>query len=240
MLSNSSHYEPLTLQDLDGLSERLHALSSLNLEIEKGIGRLGSRRDTSSFRSQLHDCVSRAADLASKVGHELPEFSGRNKDKMRHVFARELRRLQQLGRDLAMQERRILTIAQMDAAERESEHETVDIPEGDQREQIAMEVSQAERQMIEERKSALKEIESDVIQLNDMMKDLSYLVDEQQEFIDSIESNITHSKGNVSKGESEITRAARWQSQSRKRLCVLLFVFLGVMVILVSLVYILR
>ena len=91
-------------------------------------------------------------------------------------------------------------------------------------------------QAIKEKQAAIHQIERDVVLLNDMFKDLNYLVVEQQVGIDLIENNIHVAKDQTAKGHAELVDASDYQSASRRQMCyicIILLVVIGVVLAIV-------
>ncbi len=76
--------------------------------------------------------------------------------------------------------------------------------EDKQHQQQKMQFAQIEIERIQEKQAAIQQIEKDVVQLNEMFHDLSYLVQEQQVGIDNIENNITVTKEETKTAHTEL------------------------------------
>lgn len=93
-------------------------------------------------------------------------------------------------------------------------------------------------QIIKERHQGIKEIETKVVELNEMFRDLSIIVDEQGVEIDNIEAHISNAEHYVSQGVEEVASAEKKQRSARTKLCciaLIIVIVIGV-VIVVSLV----
>jgi t-SNARE complex subunit (syntaxin) len=71
------------------------------------------------------------------------------------------------------------------------------------------------------------------------MKDISLLVEEQQEAVDTLEHNIQSTTNSVQEGSEQIGLAAQHQKSSRKWMCWLLLILLITALVLV-LVFVLK
>ena len=91
--------------------------------------------------------------------------------------------------------------------------------------------------IIKERHKGIKEIETKVVELNEMFRDLSIMVDEQGIEIDNIESHIANAEQYTSQGVQEIASAEKSQRSARTKLCciALIIVVVIAVVILVAL-----
>jgi len=146
---------------------------------------------------------------------------------------KELTITQELANSLARSER-----VTRDAAEelRTSGGGSVRIQIMEDNDGIMLEALDDDVATLEEREIQLRRVEQDVCLINDMMKDMSFLVDEQQTHVDNIESNITSTKYNVEKGEKHIISASLYQKATRKCMLMVGGVFALVLIIVLSVV----
>lgn len=93
--------------------------------------------------------------------------------------------------------------------------------------QVNLEIMEPELVMLEEREEGLRVIAKDVLQVNEMMKDLAFLVEEQQTDIDFIHDNVSSAHAYVDRGETELITASAHQRSSRSRMCYLLLILLA-------------
>lgn len=89
--------------------------------------------------------------------------------------------------------------------------------------------------MIQQRDQEISRIESGILDINSIFKDLSSLVVDQGQMINTIESNIYNVETNVKLGSQELTRALEYQRKKAK-LCFYLFFFLF-MLLLVTIMF---
>lgn len=85
---------------------------------------------------------------------------------------------------------------------------------------------------LEQRHAEIQKLNRDVLELFELFKDLSVLVDLQQESLDVIDNHIAHARDHVDRGEVELDSAADYQKKARKRRCCLLFIVLIVLGVL--------
>ncbi|XP_053393858.1 syntaxin-12-like isoform X1 [Mercenaria mercenaria] len=86
-------------------------------------------------------------------------------------------------------------------------------------------------EMIQERESAIKQLESDIMDVNQIFKDLGMLVHEQGEVLDSIEANVEHATIHVEEGNKQLSAAQNYQSKARRKKCCLIVVLLVILAI---------
>ncbi|XP_035788536.1 syntaxin-12-like isoform X2 [Anopheles albimanus] len=81
-----------------------------------------------------------------------------------------------------------------------------------------------EHKRLVEREQEILDIETTVVDVNHIMRDLSNLVNHQSEGIDSIENSITVAAENVEKGTDELGKAATYQNKYRSKVLILLII----------------
>lgn len=91
---------------------------------------------------------------------------------------------------------------------------------------------QFEQDMLLEREQRFRQIEADVLDVNQIMKELSSITNQQAEVIDTIENTIEHTVSNVESGATELAKAAEYQNRYRRKVLILLIIaiVLGVIV----------
>ncbi|XP_075067754.1 t-SNARE domain-containing protein 1 isoform X4 [Mixophyes fleayi] len=75
------------------------------------------------------------------------------------------------------------------------------------------EITEEDLDQIREKEEAVKQIESDMLDVNQIMKDLASIVYDQGESIDSIESNIETASSNVESANRQLAKASQHQAK---------------------------
>ena len=73
---------------------------------------------------------------------------------------------------------------------------------------------QEEEQNLEqlvERERAVKQIEADIMDVNQIFKDLAAMVHDQGDMVESIEANVEESSTRITEGTQQLLEAERWQ-----------------------------
>eukprot|EP00038_Savillea_parva_P007581 m.171126 g.171126 ORF g.171126 m.171126 type:complete len:243 (+) comp13336_c0_seq1:118-846(+) len=71
--------------------------------------------------------------------------------------------------------------------------------------------------IIRQRDEEVAKIESTMIEVNDIYRDLAQLVDEQGEALDNIENNMSLTDERVEKGAGQLVKASKYQKQARTK-----------------------
>jgi hypothetical protein len=82
--------------------------------------------------------------------------------------------------------------------------------------------------MIDEQSEDIYRLEENLEDLHSMYLDMATLVDEQQDGLDHISTNIGKSVSHVDKGVDELQKAEKYQKKARKKMCILIIIALSV------------
>ncbi|KAH9518851.1 Syntaxin-16 [Bulinus truncatus] len=72
---------------------------------------------------------------------------------------------------------------------------------------------------------------ADILDVNEIFRELGALVHTQGEVLDTIDSNVERAYTNVESGRDQLIKAAEYQRKSRKKMCCLIVILLVVAVI---------
>ncbi|XP_041484381.1 syntaxin-12-like isoform X2 [Lytechinus variegatus] len=89
--------------------------------------------------------------------------------------------------------------------------------------------------LIQEREEQIRQIEATMLDVNEIFKDLSMMVSEQGEMIDSIEANVDRAGDNVEEGTKQLATASKYQKKARKKMCCI-FMILAICAIVLALI----
>jgi len=92
-------------------------------------------------------------------------------------------------------------------------------------------------EQLQEREKAIRQLESDILDVNTIFKDLATLVHDQGEVVDSIEHNIESTQVRVQEGTEHLRQAETYKAMKRKKICYIIAVSLVLLVILVFVIW---
>lgn len=101
--------------------------------------------------------------------------------------------------------------------------------------QEQLQISRANRQMLNEREQEITHIVKSIQDLNDLFKDLAVMIEDQGTVVDRIDYNIERVSHSVQHGLTELEKAAKYQKTSRKMYVIacLIVIFLILFILLV-------
>merc|ERR1711872_497057 len=142
---------------------------------------------------------------------------------------------QRVQREAADREREGLA-----AAKQDSEVEKLPGPGegqglGQSRTQMMLEEEEKINQL-QERERSMRQLESDITDVNTIFKDLATMVHEQGDIVDSIESNIESTSVQVTTGTEQLRQAAVYQNKARRKKIILALIGLVILAILIAII----
>jgi len=194
------------------------------------------------LRSQLRQLQHYTGQLAKDTAGQLKQLSDTQvtdsgarlqRERLQDEFTKALNNFQRVQREAAEREREGLVAAkQSDSWALAGPGEEQQQQQGQSRTQLMIEEEERIGQL-EQREQSMRQLESDIVDVNTIFKDLATMVHEQGEIVDSIEQNIESTTVQVTTGTEQLRQAADYQSKARKKkiiLAVLGLVILGILV----------
>jgi len=246
-------------QELRKLQDSVQVFSRRVSQIDGIVKQIGTPRDNHTLRGRLRNSVDEAQLQMKEITAHVKrvnamDLSGASKKKYHTLrqkliedFMRTVKDFQSVSKLAAEREkapipetvlRKAQTGAEMDAQEKQA------LLEAERKEQAAQLENQ--RAYIDgvnlQRDDEIRQLEGNVVLVNEMFHDLAQIVKEQDALIDNIDSNVTHALDDVQEGEKQIDKAAEYQKKSRSKLCCILalvtvILLIVVLVIVLSVVF---
>ncbi|KAL4629360.1 syntaxin-12-like isoform X1 [Arapaima gigas] len=85
-------------------------------------------------------------------------------------------------------------------------------------------LTQEDLEMLKDRQASLHQLESDMIDMNEIFKDLSVMIQDQGDTLDGIQENMQRTEQRVEQGVEQLFQATNHQQRSRKKMCILALV----------------
>ncbi|XP_014678353.1 PREDICTED: syntaxin-12-like isoform X2 [Priapulus caudatus] len=117
-------------------------------------------------------------------------------------------------------------------ASTQSDDQLISLSTGGFQSQAQAQLEDVDLDLLQERETAVRRLEEDIQDVNQIFKDLGMMVHEQGEVIDSIEANVETATIHVEEGTSSLRKAAEHQSKSRKKALAILLVTLIIILVL--------
>lgn len=212
--------------------------------LEKAGRTLGTAKDNQSLRDKINDLQSGTNQRIETTTKDLQRLTvvvrGGDKqqklqlEKLTSDFKRVVQFYSKSQQSIAAKMKQVFLVnaSQLDDQAQSASLETSISVEQQQRQKQLQQSLQFEQDMLLEREQRFREIESNVLDVNHIMKELSNITHQQSEVIDSIENSIGRAVDNVEGGAEELVKAAEYQNRYRRKVLILLIiaVILGLIV----------
>ncbi|XP_054604342.2 syntaxin-7 isoform X1 [Nothobranchius furzeri] len=237
--------DPMAL--VQNISSNIQRITVLTSDMQRLVSLLGTEQDTSQLRHTLQQKQQQGNNLAKETDKLMKAFTALpigpdqrqrklQKERLLNDFSAALNSFQRTQRQAAEREREY--VARVRASSRVSsggqpEDSFGNAPQNYSQVQAQTEAfNEEDLRLIQERESAIRQLESDITDINDIFKDLGMMVHEQGDMIDSIEANVETADNCVQNASQQLTQAASYQQSHRKKICILLIVgAVGIVVI---------
>lgn len=231
--SNSTEFNSIC----DNIVTNIYTINSSWKTLENALKSLGTPRDNKGLRDKIH--VTQLSTnqiilvtpkelnrlkMILKKGEKQKEFQV---SKLTENFTEAMAKYHSMQKLVANKMKANLLI------ENSSDQFSEDNNAQQQQIQISKELA-FEQDLLVDRESRVKQIESDILDVNQIMRELSALVHEQHEYVDTIENSIDRATGHVEDGAQELLKASRYQTRYRRKLCILVIIAIVVVSVLIG------
>ncbi|XP_055594285.1 syntaxin-7 [Uranotaenia lowii] len=212
--------------------------------LEKANRTIGTPKDNQALRDKVHDIQTGTNQRISTTSKDLQRLTvvvrGGDKqqklqvEKLTSDFTHVVQMYSKSQQIIAAKMKQVLLVnaSQQDDFNQDSFGTASQEQLVQQQRQQMQQTMQFEQDMLLEREQRFRQIEADVLDVNQIMKELSSITLQQSEVVDTIENTIEHTVSNVESGASELEKAAEYQNRYRRKVLILLIiaVILGVII----------
>ncbi|CAH1369868.1 hypothetical protein MTP99_011354 [Tenebrio molitor] len=222
----------------DNVVTNIYTINSSLKSLDNALKTIGTRKDNQGLRNTIHVTqlsTNQIASVTSKNIHKLKQLVSKSEkqqqlqvEKLEENFKEAITRYYSLQKDLANKQKSNLLVSVS------IENDYTPEEESDQQRQAQLAREMAfEQDMLVEREARIKQIEADVLDVNEIMRELGSLVHAQTETIDTIENSIDHAAGNVEEATEQLVTASRYQNKYRRKLLILMLIGLVIVAIII-------
>ncbi|XP_060072605.1 syntaxin-7-like isoform X1 [Ylistrum balloti] len=246
---------------VNSISGNIQKISQHVAQMQRAVNQIGSSQDSDRLREQMHQAQTYTNQLAKDTNHELKELAHlpmpaseqskwrMQRDRLTDEFSNALKNFQTVQRSAAEKEKASVARARAHSSSttpgfndfsdiRPEEQQAA--PGFSQTRQILQMEEDVDLEMLQEREDSIKKLERDIVDVNQIFKDLGMLVHEQGEMLDSIEANVESAQIRVEEGTQQLSKARDYQSKARRKKCiciVILLVVLAVIAIIIAIYF---
>ncbi|KAL6095635.1 stx7 [Pungitius sinensis] len=232
--------EPSAL--VQNISSNIQKLTLLTSELQRAVSLLGTEHDSSQLPQTLQQKQQQGNQLAKETDRLIKAFSGLpvgpdqrqrklQKERLVNDFSAALNSFQKTQRQAADKERefvaRVRASSRVSGGHPDDGYGNAPVFFSEAQVQAQTEaITEEDLRLIQERELSIRQLESDITDVNDIFKDLGMMIHEQGDMIDSIEANVESADVHVQNATQQLSRAADYQRSSRKKMCILVIVLL--------------
>lgn len=237
----------------DNISCNIFSINNNVTALEKTSKEVGTHTDTPLLRDKIHATQQSTKELVNSTTKFLKELNAivakasrehrLQSERVRNEFQATIQRYDTLQKQLGPKMKHA-AMHQMQSTSRniwnddeEEEKQSLMDAERLQQQQNLQEELEFEQGLLLEREQRIREIESGMLDVNEILRDLAAMVHEQGDTIGSIEDNITSAAYNVEGGQQQLFKAASYQKAYRNKLCCLILVLVLVAIAITIIIY---
>lgn len=238
----------------------IQKLSQNVSSMQRMVNQLGTAQDSESLRGQLHQVQNYTSQLAKDTNQHLKDLATLHtnevgpeqkqhkvlKDRLTNDFSDALKNFQTTQRTAAQKEKESVMRARANSGIKGnpfgdkssgSGSNLIDLASPTQNQAQAQMVAlqmeeEVNLELLRLREQSVRKLESDIVDVNHIFKDLATMVHEQGEIIDSIEANVESATSHVSDGVQQLAKARSHQTAARKKMCIIIVVLLVVLTVI--------
>lgn len=219
----------------ESIAQNTGAVKTSYHTLERAMKIIGGPKDTVATRDKVHQIQSTTNSKIQATSKDLQRLTVvvRHGDKHQRLQVEKLtsefrdvvEHYSRSQKEIAAKMKGILLInaSQSDDLNQQATNTDTDLQFHQAQKQVQQNL-EFEKGMLQERESRIRQIEDDVLDVNQIMKELSLLINQQGDGIETIEGSIDHTASNIEAGASELLKAAELQTRYRRKVAILLII----------------
>ncbi|XP_013384958.1 syntaxin-7 isoform X2 [Lingula anatina] len=239
----------------DQVSSNVFTINNHATSLERALRQIGSDRDSKELRDRIHETELKTNKIIAETTKLFKQLSGirgierqqkLSVERIQNDFKETIQRYSELQKKAAEKVKTIALRQRTQSSEGlgfgASDDDKVALMEQDE---LRRQELQAQEQLIEddlaviqEREERIRELEADILDINEIFRDLGTLVYEQGEMIDNIEDHVSKAHDNVEAGNEQLVKAASYQKKARKKICICVIVLIIILAIIAVIIYV--
>lgn len=230
--------------------------------MQRMIAQIGTPQDNTQFQQQLHQIQHYTGQLAKDTSKHLKDLnlasttSGSSeqrqwrlqKERLHNDFTKALNSFQAAQRTAAQKEKEAIRQAKAatHAGGLPGPKALIDLDQsqggggevlgqGQSKTQMMLE-EESNLEELQEREKSIRQLESDIVDVNTIFKDLATMVHEQGEVVDSIEANVESTQYRVEEGTQHLRQAEQYKNKARKKKLILSIIGIIILIIIIAVI----
>ncbi|XP_028591888.2 t-SNARE domain-containing protein 1 isoform X1 [Podarcis muralis] len=257
----ATQMDPNELQDLfQDTSASVFRINANVTSLERSLKSLGTPNDTPELRDGLHTTqqeTNKTITTCTNAIRQLSEVirgSSRQErlqlDRLKNQLSDAIQRYGTVQKKIAEKSKALLPKGQSSRKQQSPKTPFSNLAddekifnggdslwtEQNQEHALLSEITEEDLQVIRQREEAIQQIESDMLDVNQIIKDLASMVFEQGDTIDSIEANIETASSNVQSANEQLAKASQHQRRARRVKCCVISAGLAVLLVIIIII----
>lgn len=221
--------------------------------IERALKTIGTERDSPVLRDKIHETSLNTNKIAQATTRLIRSATAKRGDRQQRMqlerltsdFQEAVQRFQTLQKKATEKVKTAVKLGTQQpkplidiAGDNQAYGDQQRLVEDDRVAQLQAQevVIEDDLALLREREERIRQLESDILDVNEIFRDLGAMINEQGEMLNDIEANVERAYSNVESGNEQLVKAADYQRKSRKKMCCLLVIFLVIALIITIIV----
>lgn len=241
---SGTKFSPTDILDLsDKVTTNIYTINTKRKDLEQNLKTIGTPKDSQELRNNVHSKLLSANEVVDETTKDLHKLTGIVRkgdkhqkllvDKLTNSFKEAVQMYQRVQKQVVEKLKTHILPSEHAILDDMEQLKNTDDAQNDPNLQKAITNQlEFEKGLLLEREQTMQSIESCVLDINQIMKEIGVMVNQQGEDINTIENAIESVHGNVESGNAELEKAASYQSRRRKNTCYLLGISIVVGIVL--------
>jgi t-SNARE complex subunit (syntaxin) len=231
------------MSDLSAIQKDLKALVKINKTFTRSTTKIGSPSDCDNLRSSMDTLVNEFQALKAQIQSSIKtlnvskNISRKLQEDVKGIVAefettekkRNLSERQRPLRRNTVDQPNPLASAQLEHQQQQQQQQVQVQVQGNDFELISSNRMAVEKAIAQEQHNEITEIQQEVLQTADLMKDIAVLINDQGETLDEMEGHVQKASDHIERGVTELNKAVGYQKAARKKKCIIAIILLLVL-----------
>lgn len=237
-------FSPTELYSLsENITTNIYTINTSWKTLERAYKNIGTSKDNQGLRDKVHVTQLSTNQVVTQTSKDIARLTVlmRRGDKQQKLqieklttdFKDALQRYSDMQKSIAEKmKRHILAITNIENSMDGEDTEEIQQLLQEQEHRATQRTLEFQQGLLLEREDRIKRIEGDILDVNQIMRELAALVHQQGDTIDTIDNHIENIHGNVELGAQELVKGSNYQSKFRRKVYILLLLAFIVAVVL--------
>lgn len=241
-------FSPTELYSLsENITTNIYTINSSWRILDRACKTIGGSKDSQGLRDRVHVTQLSTNQVVTRTSKDIARLTVlmRRADKEQKLqieklttdFKDAMQRYSEMQKAVAEKMKRHLLVpsnnSDNQSGDGNQDTDTLVQVQEDMEQRAVQRSLEFEQGLLIEREERIRRIEGDILDVNQIMRELGALVHQQGDSINTIENSIENVHGNVELGAQELVKANSYQSKFRRKVCFLLLLAIVAAVILI-------